>query len=173
MSSARSSEGDGGSQSSYDSDNFCARQSEYCEGLVMAAGHRPPLNSTEPHAETAEELIQHAYLDVTKADQSKPLVTVHRDDLIDVLKYQMRLARGLTALGQAHTSLGSTTGGNAALGVCQENLGVITAFLTNALDSDPLATLPSEHSGELAMKVFSIPELAELILLRVSTADLL
>ncbi|KAK3661702.1 hypothetical protein LTR56_000191 [Elasticomyces elasticus] len=157
-----------------DSGRHYSHEDEHSDGEMTSVQDRAPSPVNEPSPATSEEAIEHGYLDVAKGDQWPPLVTANTDELIDVLKYQIRLARGLTALGQAHHHPGSTADNGAALlATCQVNLNVVTKYLTSALEFDPLATLPSEHSGRLAEKVFGIPELAEMILLQLSTADLI
>ncbi|KAK5743278.1 hypothetical protein LTR17_002755 [Elasticomyces elasticus] len=142
---------DHSSAGSLDSGRRESHEDEHSDGEMTSSQDRALSSISEPSPATSEEAIEHAYLDVAKGDQCPPLVTANTDDLVDVLKYQLRLARGLTALGQAHHHPGSTADNGAALlATCQMNLKVITKFLTSALKFDPLATLPSKYSGELA-----------------------
>ncbi|KAK5691475.1 hypothetical protein LTR97_011468 [Elasticomyces elasticus] len=160
---------DHSSAGSPDSGRRHSHEDEHSDGAMTSLQDRAPSPVDEASPATSEEAIEHAYLDVAKADQCSPVATVNTDELIDVLKYQLRLARGL--MGLKHPA-NTADNGAALLATCQVNLKLITQFLTNTLEFDPLATLPSEYSGELAEKVFGIPELAEMILLQLPTADL-
>ncbi|KAK4545607.1 hypothetical protein LTR36_002559 [Oleoguttula mirabilis] len=107
------------------------------------------------------------YLDAVQGAQRTPL--------LDILKQHVRLEQSLLTLVQTQSAAGASMADSAktALTQAQRATNIIRASLVDQLSWDPLRTAPSVNSGRLAMKVFCIPELLELILLHLPARELL
>ncbi|KAK3661708.1 hypothetical protein LTR56_000197 [Elasticomyces elasticus] len=120
---------------------------------------------------TQDVVIRNAYLDTLKSGASQPDVQVYRDDLLDMLKHQQKAIDNLAVMrggGQQEE-----TPEMIALAECRMSMELVRSFLCRSINRDPLKTLPSERSKKAAEKVFSLPELAEIILLETDTYSML
>ncbi|KAK0270870.1 hypothetical protein LTR35_013922 [Friedmanniomyces endolithicus] len=124
--------------------------------------------------QTEQEILHDAYLDTSRLETVSQWHQVDKDDVINVLKHHQQISRNLALLG-AHAQEdreGSATK-REALVACATSMEMIQKFLTHTLGFDPLKTLPSESSRRAAEAVFGIPEVAEMIFLRLGPARLL
>ncbi|KAK3659004.1 hypothetical protein LTR56_001441 [Elasticomyces elasticus] len=120
---------------------------------------------------TQDVEIRNAYLDALKSGATQPDVQVHRDDLLDLFKHQQQVIDNFAVLesGSREGDTSKTT----ALTECRSSMEVMRSFLCHFMQHDPLKTLPSARSKKAADQVFSISELAEIILLELDTSSIL
>ncbi|KAK5768639.1 hypothetical protein LTS12_001064 [Elasticomyces elasticus] len=122
---------------------------------------------------TQDDQIRNDYLDAIKFTTNME-VTVHTRDLLDLLKHQQQVVQSLASLEKVRR--GDRTADPSemkTLAACKASMSTMHKFLCQTMELDPLRMQPSERSSVVAMKVFQIPELAELIMLKLTPAAIL
>lgn len=113
------------------------------------------------------------YLDAARSSVSpRETVTIPRRRLHDALKWQVVLEKCLASVGtqnhQATSTISEITNG---LSVAKQAIEANRKFFNAHIGQDLIAMAPSETSPRAAEHVFSIPELAEMILTYLSARD--
>lgn len=128
------------------------------------------------------------YIDASKEALTRKLqrgrthdgnVLVHSSDLLDLLKMNGRLAAyiqelqvGGTALNKHTSSPRDMTIAENAHAAATDLTAALKRFVVESIDWDPLFAHPTQQSPAKALEVFYVPELAEMIIMYLSTRDL-
>jgi hypothetical protein len=137
-----------------------------------------PRRSAQPPLAMPEQLVD-GFLDASKhrvvpnaSYQVRPYERIRSDEeFLNLLKYQQQLVRSLEVLSAKDG--GTDPEQTLALQAVSQTARVLDDFVVDMLGWDPLLQVPSDSSAAKAQEAFSIPELAEMILLELPSRELL